>query len=339
MGDNQFPRSTTLGRLVGGYIQKLLQVPSFKKIFVGLSGIAFPIFIGLGTAELSLNPVFRLVGVIDWFALAALDAVLVFWTWEAVTELNPRNRVMALVVFGLLVIVLLHHELRVARETADEAFQNDANQIGRSLQQQTLESRLLAGLKVPSPAGLKPAPVQKSPATPAELSKPPRPQRRAPFSFPFLAPGVWLNFNTWDFLVNHRGPEPAYNTEILFVDDVKRAEVLRGKTSLTRADIDSYQQIIKLPEIDSKGCGTVFAKQFLWTPPVADHERYTIDATWRDGSVHEELQIERLDEKWFWAAQVKNAETGEMLVNCRDKGFPGGGPPLEECFPKYLRTD
>ena len=160
-------------------------------------------------------------------------------------------------------------------------------------------------------------------------------------SFVYLVPGVWVGHGpdypkmvSWDFIVNHRGPEPSYNVEILFVDEVKRDRVVHGKTSLTPAEVDSYQLVLKYPEIDPKGRGSIFAKQFIWTPPEPDHERYSFDITWRDGGVHQDLQVERAFGSWFWATQIRDRESAHVIVDCKDKGFPYGERRGKACFPE-----
>ncbi len=162
----------------------------------------------------------------------------------------------------------------------------------------------------------------------------------APLSFVYLSPGPWIVTGSWDLIVNHRGPQPSYNVEILFVDQVRREQVLSAlKTSLTQADLDSYQFLRKFPEVDPKGRGSVFATQLIWSPPVPDHERYAIEITWRDGRVHQDLQIERVEDKWFWATQITDSETKRVLVNCKDKGFPYGPAGDKPCFPEMAMAD
>jgi hypothetical protein len=320
---------TTIRRLVGRYLQRFLQLSSLKKLFVGLSLITIPLLISVGFGELALNPMTRARGAIRWFATAGINAMLFFWAWEELTELKRGNRIIALLMFGIVLVFLINHELIVAAETAEDAATNQEVRDAHDLFQGLLTQRLVAQLNHPAPATVTQKPISPVPTSPI-------PNIAEPQSFPFLVPGVWVNSNAWDFIVNHRGPKPSYNVEILFVDDVKRDQVTKGKTSISPDELNSYQQILKYDEVDPKGRGRIFARQFLWTPPIADHERYTIDATWRDGSIHQELQIERVDEKWFWATQIKNNETGELLVNCRDKGFPGAGPQLAPCFPAML---
>ena len=153
-------------------------------------------------------------------------------------------------------------------------------------------------------------------------------------SFVFMVPGVVLNGNSWDFLINHRGPKTSESVQILFVDQDKQSEVLRSHSSLSGADLDSYQRLITYPQINPMGRGQIFAQQFIWTPPVFDHEHYTIEITAKDRSIHQDIQIERVQGKWLWATQVKDRETGKQLLNCKDDGFPYGDQAPVRCFPE-----
>jgi hypothetical protein len=157
-------------------------------------------------------------------------------------------------------------------------------------------------------------------------------------SFPFVVPGVWIVTGAWDFIVNHRGGETSFNVEIVLTDVVKRKQVLAKVTDvLTPEQLNSYQFTIKYPEIDPNGRGSLYAKQFQWAPPDAEHENYSIEINWRDGSVHQDLQIEKVGDRWFWATQIRDRETGQMLVNCKDDGFPYGPPGNRPCFPEMAR--
>lgn len=154
-------------------------------------------------------------------------------------------------------------------------------------------------------------------------------------SFPFMVPGVWFLDGRWDFIINHRGDVPSYNVEMLFQDVIKQQAVLAGKTSLSADDINSYQTILRYPEVDPKGRGAIFAKQFAWAPPIVEHEKYAIEITWRDGHAHEDLNIERVGGKWFYAMKVENTEANTVLIDCMDAGFPADKSGREPCLPKY----
>jgi len=153
-------------------------------------------------------------------------------------------------------------------------------------------------------------------------------------------PGPWLNNNTWDFIIGHKGPKTSRSVEILFTDADKQREVLQRSTFLSQQDIEKYQKILNYPEVNPKGRGHVFATQFLWTPLVPDHEHYTMQITASDRTVHEEMQIERVNNKWLYAMDVTDWETKKILLSCKDSGFPNGPSAKNRCFPDAtLPTD
>ncbi len=162
-------------------------------------------------------------------------------------------------------------------------------------------------------------------------------QRLRP-SFVFVIPGVLLNGDTWDFIVNHRGPKTGYNAQILFVDD-DRLEYLRRTTkTLSPQDLNSYQLLLSLPEVNPKGRGTIFAKQFQWKPFSLANSHFTAEITWRDGAAHEEIHIVRVQDKWKYAISLNDRETGKSLVHCKDDGFPSL-ESLPACFPGINDSD
>lgn len=152
-------------------------------------------------------------------------------------------------------------------------------------------------------------------------------------SFVFIAPGVVLNGDTWDFLANHRGPKTSYNTQILFIDEDRKDYLTRTQTSLTPADINSCQVLWALPEVNPMGRGNIFAQQFLWKPFNLSFSHFTAEITWRDGSVHEEIQIARVKDKWQYALRVSDRESGKRLIWCRDSEFPSSDA-MPPCFPQ-----
>jgi hypothetical protein len=151
-------------------------------------------------------------------------------------------------------------------------------------------------------------------------------------SFVFVVPGIWLNGDTWDFIINHRGTRTSYSVEILFVDKDRREYLTRTQKSLTPDDLNSYQMLLRLPEVNPKGRGSVFAKQFMWKPfsPLRSH--FEAEITWRDGSVHEEVEIAKIQDKWTYAISLTDRESGKSLLRCHDKEFPST-ETLPPCFP------
>ena len=158
-------------------------------------------------------------------------------------------------------------------------------------------------------------------------------------SFAFIVPGVWINDNTWDFIVNQRGPSEVYNADFTLTDRIKLDRLRHTKTSFTRNDIASYLAKIHIDEIDPKGRGNWDTRYLLWTPDIPEHEHYEITITSRNGIFFEDLRIERVVKEWTWAMTLKDAETGALLIKCRDRNFPEKGEPLPYCFPEFTKTN
>lgn len=156
-------------------------------------------------------------------------------------------------------------------------------------------------------------------------------------SFSFLVPGAVFNGDAWDFIVNHRGPKSSESVQILFIDDDRRSALLAQRPRIvTSQDIDSYQRILEYPEVNPDGRGQVFALQFVWKPLVMDHEHYTMEITDNEHrDIHQELQIEKVDGKWYWATQIIDSENKDKLLVCKDAGFPYGEKSPLACFPKF----
>lgn len=153
----------------------------------------------------------------------------------------------------------------------------------------------------------------------------------------------------WSFVIVPVGPDPSYNVEILFVDEVRYKAVTSVKSRLSAADVNSYQVLLKYPEIDAHGRGIEFRRPVIWrNAPDPDHQRYHAVITWRDGSLLEHLRIDRLTnsgddrphtsmDEWVWSMDLQDRETGEILVDCKNKGLGLGftvrTPKLQSCFP------
>jgi hypothetical protein len=157
-------------------------------------------------------------------------------------------------------------------------------------------------------------------------------------SFVFVVPGVVANGNSWDFIVNHRGPKSSESVEILFTDIDAQMDIL-GKSPklLSPEDINKYQILLRYPSVNPGGRGSLFAQQFIWKPLVFGHEHYAIEITAADRRIHQDLQIEEIRDKWSWATQIKDTATGKQLLNCRDKDFPYGGEAPIRCFPEMTQ--
>lgn len=166
-------------------------------------------------------------------------------------------------------------------------------------------------------------------------------QERLKPSFVFVVPGAVLNGDSWNFIVNHRGPKTSYSTQILFQDENRLEYLRRTKQNLTPQDLNSYQTLLSIAEVNPKGRGSIFAKQFQWRPFSFENSRFTAEITWRDGGAHEEIRIVRIQNKWKYAISLNNKETGKNMFRCKDDGFPSSDaqPPLPSCFPGINSSD
>jgi hypothetical protein len=153
-------------------------------------------------------------------------------------------------------------------------------------------------------------------------------------TFVFVNPGVWLNGNSWDFVMNHRGPKTSFDVDVLFQDSDKVEALKQQSEQLSPSDIAGSEHQLHFDEINPKGRGSLFALQFIWQPFSPNLGHYSIEITTRDGHEHQELEIARVDGKWLYETRVKDAESGDVLLDCKDLGFPAeerqGRKP---CFP------
>jgi len=296
-----------------------------RKVFGVLFLIAIPYMVSVGFGEQATSPMNPQAPIL-WLTAAAVNAIVFFWTCEELITTSPPLRNLFLVIVGVLVVLALHHHVNWAMAAAEDVARANEIKEAHDCINDVLTRRLYFALMHPQPK-----PPEEKQTPPPPVATPSRP------SFPFVVPGVWFVNGAWDFIVNHRGPAVSSNVEIVLVDDVKQKQVVAGKTSLTTADINSYQLILRYQEIDPKGHGSMFATQFQWRPADPDHERYAIEINWRDGSVHEDLQIERVDGNWLEAMQIKDRETQKVLIDCKDKGFPFGPSAPKPCFPEMVQ--
>jgi len=317
-------RVTTLRQLVARYVARFLELPSFRKVFVGLSLVAVPLCFAFGFYEQALNPLLRAPAAICWFAAAGINAVLLFWAWEVLTEFSRRNRILALLLLCLVILLFVVRAMRVAAEAAEQAAESTENEIGRQISQKFTEDNLLAGLKsqkTPRPPTV--AAATSKPVTPAAQ---PTVKAKAP-SFAYIVPGVWLNKSTSDFIVRHYGPDPVNNIELVF-NDVDRQTF--GAQTNHSFSLNELGTTLHFPEIDP--IEGFWAKQFLWTPLNPDNENYWVVQTSREGRFVEPLKIVGKDRaNWQYAMKVTDELNHKTAIHCRDPKFP-----ISEEFPENL---
>ena len=146
--------------------------------------------------------------------------------------------------------------------------------------------------------------------------------RAAQVSFVFVAPGVVVNGDGWLFTVNHSGPKSSYDVDVFF-RDADRLEQIRKQGSASEAELQGMDKLLHFDEINPKGRGAVFAREFVWKPLVLGHEHFMADVSCRAGHSHEDPYIERPAGKWEQAMVITDTENGgKVLLTRRDLEFP-----------------
>jgi hypothetical protein len=100
--------------------------------------------------------------------------------------------------------------------------------------------------------------------------------------------------------------------------------------------LNSFQLLMPLGDVNPKGRGSIFAKQIVWRPFSPLNSHFSAELTWRDGSVHEDIRIANVAGKWFYKIGVSDKEQGTALLFCRDSGFPSS-EPWPRCFPDFIQ--
>lgn len=155
-------------------------------------------------------------------------------------------------------------------------------------------------------------------------------------SFVYIVPGFEIvgPQKAWAFLPRPKGPKTIFNALITMTDVDRSAEVTRGKQSLDATDVASYMTIVKYPEISRHNLNALSPNIITLTPYKFENFHFTVDITWRDGGVHEELALARINGKWNDKISVTDGTTGKVLVHCRDADYPST-EALPACFPKF----
>jgi hypothetical protein len=114
----------------------------------------------------------------------------------------------------------------------------------------------------------------------------------------------------------------------------KRDEVFRGKQELSVADINSYMTTLRYSEVSKHNLNALSPPFIMVTPYRFEDAHFTVDITWRDGGVHEDLALAKIQGKWNFKMSVTDGITGKVLVHCRDTDYPST-EALPICFPKF----
>jgi hypothetical protein len=161
------------------------------------------------------------------------------------------------------------------------------------------------------------------------------PDRLRP-SFVLVSPLVWYTQGAWYFGFTHRGPKTCFSTKVLFTDEDSREHLVRTN-QLSAQNISSFQTSLWVGEVNPKGHNLMFgAPNITWTPfsPLSSH--FTAEVTWRDGGLHEDIRIARVNNEWQYSIYAKDHDTGKILMSCRDKNFPSSDATVP-CYPDIVK--
>lgn len=115
-----------------------------------------------------------------------------------------------------------------------------------------------------------------------------------------------MNFDSWDFIIAHKGNDKVESIDLQFIDLDKLNNIRKTQTS---ADPNGYSVFLHLDQMYPKEKGSLFAKQFIWKPFSLEHGHYTVYISTSTGRFHEELYIEKVVDKWKYAAKVEDIDT------------------------------
>jgi len=76
-------------------------------------------------------------------------------------------------------------------------------------------------------------------------------------TFIFVTPTFWIPGDTWDFVINHRGPKTSYSPQILFVDKDRQDYMRHTQLSLSITDINTFQILLSFPDVNPRGRGSI----------------------------------------------------------------------------------
>jgi hypothetical protein len=205
----------------------------------------------------------------------------------------------------------------------------------------------LSMTKKNSPAPTAAAPSQRSqPETLPTIEKPQPPTAAPPKiqpSFVLLSPGPLLNQDSWDFIVAHKGKEKIESIDVMFIDEDKLEHIQRTTAPGVAVMPNEYSVLVHIDQMYPKGRGSLFAKQFIWKPFSLEHGHYRVDISASTGRFHEEIYIEKVNEKWQYAAKLDDIDTHETRFVCRDPAFPSSVAPKivakRKCWPDIVQDE
>jgi len=143
-----------------------------------------------------------------------------------------------------------------------------------------------------------------------------------PPSFVLVSPGPLLNGDSWDFIVVHKGSEKIESIDVMFVDADRLEHIQKATAPGINVLPQEYSIFLHIDQMFPKGRGSLFAKQFIWKPFSLEHGHYRTDISASTGRFHEDLYIEKVKDKWQYAALVTDIDRQDLRFVCRDNSFP-----------------
>ena len=159
--------------------------------------------------------------------------------------------------------------------------------------------------------------------------------KKPQLSYVYVAPAVWLPDGRWVFIINHRGPEAVSRTEILFQDQDKLENIKATQAGVE--NVESYEKLLKFPEIDPEGRGSIYTPQFAWKPFSQERSHFTAAITSSTMNYDEDIYIARVADKWYFAMSLKERNS-KQIFECSDVGFPHSDSTFiagKPCFPTW----
>lgn len=135
----------------------------------------------------------------------------------------------------------------------------------------------------------------------------------------------------WIMMLNHYGPNPAYNCQVHFYDkDRKNIEhewlVKHPNNPYPPQGLAGQSQLhVHIPEADPPGPAT----NFRWTPLDPDRQHYSVSISCRDGTFEENWEITRVDGILRTKISIehgahwkeKNPNSDPLVFECTDPEF------------------
>ncbi|MBI3491849.1 MAG: hypothetical protein HY047_08730 [Acidobacteria bacterium] len=106
----------------------------------------------------------------------------------------------------------------------------------------------------------------------------------------------------------------------------KQRELGVGGRVVTGEDLAAAHRELQFSEIGPRSRGLLQPAAFWWSAPIHQNvAHFNIGVTHRNGNAYEEVEIVRIGKGWSYALRLTDADTGRILIACRDNGIPQVG--------------